>query len=668
MLDAVNLALLLLCVAALGDAAVRLVSRVCPTGLERVLAAAPVAVGAALCQALGLGLVGLGSNRAALVAATAGMWLASRALLPAPALPLRTEVSAWWTQCTVGRRLLAGALVGIGLATVAWCLRHPYVGGDGLKYHLPEAAQWVRGGHPGSVHEYIPLFPVGWYPVTNEVVLAWLFGLSGSLLPMALWSTGALTLVGAATWVGCRSVSAPKASAAAATVALVTLPAGVLQVNGPDNDLTAYAFFLCAAALVAASRRRPGLLAPAVLSLGISWGIKSIGLVLGLVVLLAALVVHRNRLRALAPPLVVAALVAIAVGGVWYLRDLVVHGSPFWPLVSTPWGDPASAAISTYGGKFAADPIGLLGDHYGDYLSALGGGTVLILAGLIAPVLRPGRRSWLLSGAILVSLLVWSNSPFTGLPSDPSLRNAGFVTIAANTTRYLLPAMAAGGLALVWLATRGGWAARVSTAVLSTTAVWNVVRLVLVGPPQVPRPSRLVLGAVAGLAAAGLLAVGASRLSRAVAATPSWAAVVVAGAAAGLALAPSAQGYWVRQAQLDLYGERGVVQWLARQPGFASGHEPVASTSFSFAPFAGDHLQHPLSFLPNGASCGQVEARARAGWLVLIADPLSVSPLARGCLQGVTPRYRDPTYTIFRLPGGKGVAERGAHVRMDGVG
>jgi hypothetical protein len=67
-------ALLVAAVTALGAAALRVASLASPGGLERVVAAAPLFVAAAVAEALALGAVGLGGSGLALAALAVMTW------------------------------------------------------------------------------------------------------------------------------------------------------------------------------------------------------------------------------------------------------------------------------------------------------------------------------------------------------------------------------------------------------------------------------------------------------------------------------------------------------------------------------------------------------------------------------------------------------------------
>ncbi|MCA1681085.1 MAG: hypothetical protein LC777_20165, partial [Actinobacteria bacterium] len=128
-------ALLGLAALALGAAALRAAAFTGADGLERIVAAAPIAAAAACLQCVVLGLAGLGSSPVALSGAAALTWLGSLRL-PAPVVSTPAELRAWWGRQARAARGLAGAGAGLFLALCAWLLRYPYVGNDGVTYHL----------------------------------------------------------------------------------------------------------------------------------------------------------------------------------------------------------------------------------------------------------------------------------------------------------------------------------------------------------------------------------------------------------------------------------------------------------------------------------------------------------------------------------------------------
>src|SRR3954447_19842557 len=235
-------ALLAVSVAALAAAGVRAATPLAPTGLARVLVAAVFATAAAVAEAILLGLLALGGSPVALAVAAVGTWLIARALLPRPATSPAGEVVAWWRGRSAVERAAAGGLAGAAVAWIAWQFLHPALGYDTVHYHVPEMVLWVQQGTPGSAELVLPGLPVGNYPLTTEVTVAWAMGLAHSYVPIVLWPWVTLALTVAGGWVGLRALAVPRAAAAAAVAALCSVPWLLgWQSNGSITDPPALA-------------------------------------------------------------------------------------------------------------------------------------------------------------------------------------------------------------------------------------------------------------------------------------------------------------------------------------------------------------------------------------------------------------------------------------------
>ncbi len=297
-------------------------------------------------------------------------------------------------------RVALAAGVGAWLVWAVWLVRHPILGADSMIYHVPEVIEWVHNGRPGSVSELFPGYPVGAYPVTNEVLLEWSSAISRSFVPVMLWAPVTLALLATAGWTGLRSLSVPRLPAGLAVLTLcLTPPLTHWQKNGAHTDLPALAWLVCAAALCAASVGRPKLVTAVVLAAALAVGTKTTTLPLALLVLVIAAVIHREHLRALWRPLALACGVGLAVGGYWYLRNLVLHGSPLWPFVATPWGDPVPEVIAPSGEvveqvytRFLDTPGRTIEFLLSDWAKPFAGGYLLIAGALLAPLATPGSR------------------------------------------------------------------------------------------------------------------------------------------------------------------------------------------------------------------------------------------------------------------------------------
>ena len=143
------------------------------------MAAAPLAAAAAALEALLLGRFGLGGEPLALAGA-AGLTAAAALALPRP------DAAGVWGSLDRREKAIWGAVAGVGLVWVAWILRRPLIGIDGITYQLAEAVSWVGSGDTGSAVSTFYDIPTAAYPLTNEVLLSWVVGISGSLAPALL--------------------------------------------------------------------------------------------------------------------------------------------------------------------------------------------------------------------------------------------------------------------------------------------------------------------------------------------------------------------------------------------------------------------------------------------------------------------------------------------------
>lgn len=648
-------ALLGLCVAALAASALRAASPLAERGLERVLAAATLAVAAAVGEALVLGLVGLGGSTAALVLSALATYLAARVTLPDPALAPAAELGDWWRARSRPERVATGTLLGASAAWAAWQLRYPSLGFDTTIYHLPEIVLWVQHGSPGSIEDVLPGLPVGSYPLTAEVTAAWAMGIARSFMPITLLPWATLALTAAAGWTGLRALRVAALPRALAVAALCTNPWLLAwQSNGSMTDPPALAWLVTCAALCAVSRERPLLLAPAVVAGGLSAGCKTTALPLVLLALALGLWAGRAELRRLLRPLGLAAGVALGVGGVWYLRDLVTHGSPFWPILAAPWGDPVPASISvvdtTFFGRFGPT-LDRLGHSY---VHRFGGGIVLLAGGVGAFLAAPrARRVRWASIVTALGFLLWARSPVTGAPRPNWLDEAIF-----STTRYLLPVLASAALALGLAASSRRRAGAVAAQlVLAAAVAVNLVETFALGFPAVPSPLTPLVGAAAGalLAAAakwylrGGAGTGANRRRRRLPllrpATTGLAAAIVA---APLAL--PASGFLARHGDTRPVLTETITRWLAADPGYRASDAGVATSPAFIGPLAGDRLEHPLSALDGRDSCATIRARARGAWIVVYAGPMRGATPAQvsRCLHGLKPAFDNGAFSAYR--------------------
>jgi hypothetical protein len=601
--------------------------RVAPgAGLARVVAAVVLAAAAAVAEALALGLVGLGGSSLALVLAAVATWVAARLLVTEP------------------RRLgvpplnpVLGAVAGLWGAWAAWLLLHPALGHDMVLYHLPEAIQWVHSGHPGAIDPIIARVPVGSYPLTHEVLLEWGLAIGRSFVWATLVTACAPLLVAAAGWLGLRVLGVDRLMSALAVAALVSTPAVIAsQSGGASLDPAALAWLVSCAALCACSVRggEPRLLAPAVVAAALAIGTKTTTGPLAVTVLAAsAWMLRGRRLRALLPALGAAGVLAVVVGGFWYLRNIWQHGWPLWPFSSAPWGDPRPPVIANADVKFIERPgetIDRIGQYYLDHVGA----PLLMFCGALgAALLARSRAVALACLATAVSVFIWMNAPFTGVFGSSRAFDIG----TGDATRYLLPGAAAAALTIALASRRGGRLRIACALLLAAAAVIGVRQTFALGYPNVPSAGTPLAGMALGAVGAWLLSrVRLPSLRRASIAAIGAAAVLVAGGVGALA----ASGY------VERHGETGtrespLARWFAAQPTWRDGSAPVASTWSLVGTLAGDRLQHPLVLVGATEACARGRA---AGWLVVDRNEARLQR-APGC--GVAPGYSDHDYQAY---------------------
>jgi hypothetical protein len=626
--------LLVLAAMALGGAGLRLASGLGAAGPERVLAALSFAAAAAVVEALVLGVAGLGGDGVVLTVAALVTWAAVRGFGPPPGTPAAArgpweELAAWLRGAHPAAVLAAGGGAGVVVGWIAFQLRHPFIGGDGLIYHLPIASAWVASGHPGSVVGVLDGLAVGSYPVTNEVVVAWGLAISHSWVVASIWSPVLFAALAGGGWLALAELGVAVRERALAVAAVSVLPLVVFGLGGPTTDLAATAWLAVTAGLATASRRVPGLVYPAVLAAALCLGTKTTPALL----ILALAVICARPLRAVAaahPGRLVAMLgLGLVVGGVWPVRNLVVHGSPLWPLVAAPWGDPVPGALVPLEVSFLEHPRRLVGTHYQGYLDVVAGGLVLMAGGLVLPLARRSRAALAAGAAAGAALLAWGLAPYTGILADD---------FAVGATRYLLPALTACALAVA-LAARGAGPGlrRLAAGALAVSIGWSCWRTAALGFPYVPSAEL-----VAASAAAGALA--ARGLRRGVAVDRR---LVVAAAALGcaLGLAVAAEGYVARHAATGL-PDGPLLR--ARVPDLVDGSRPIASAPGTVVMLRGDRLERGLSLIGAGETCPAVRRRALAGPVVLESDPPSaLYARLTACLRGFAPARALGAYDVY---------------------
>jgi hypothetical protein len=646
-------AILGLATLALSAAALRGASLTGATGLERIVAAAPIAAAVACVECVLLGIVGLGSSPVALALATGIVWLVASRRLPPDGRSAIAELGDWWRGRTPRERAIAGACAGAFLALCAWFLRYPYVGNDGVTYHLNTVVDFVRSGTPTDLVESTYAFPTSNHPLTNELLLSWPISIARSWVAATLWTPVSLVLAGTATWVGLRSLGVPARPRALAVAALCLLPLNIEHLGEPNSDTPALTWLTCAGALAAGAARRPGLLVPAVLAGGLALGTKTTVLWPLLVVLGLGAYSARGHLRPLVRPLMFALLASLVVGGYWYARNTFDHGFPLWPFMSTSWSDPLPRLMELYSHTFLDRPRVTVEGRTDDYVKTLAGALLLIPAAFALALLARRREVTAAAGVAAVALFLWANAPITGLGDVLGLED-----FAVSALRYLLPAMTAVVVTIALAARPGTRGSRLATVVLAVATAWNLIAAARLGFPFLPGIGTLIAGAVIG-ALVGLAVrrrgswwrTGGARRVR-----PVLAALIAL--LLGALLAAPATGWVQRHGTVARTQDAELVRWFAGT-GHLNDSEPLAFTRIRYAPLAGDRLKRRLDLVPEREACPVVRER---GWVVFGAEftlPVRgsrterfprIAPVER-CRYRQKPVYKSDLFRVY-APGG----------------
>jgi hypothetical protein len=658
--------LVVVSVAALGWAAFRLASVVAPAGLERLITAVVFAAAAAVIEALGLGLFGLGGSPAALTIAAAVTALVAWRLTPEPAHGASAELAAWWGSRPIAAVVGVGGVLGGIAAVAATQLRRPFLGTDAVTYHVPEVIGFVQSGHPGRVFQNFYGLPVGNYPLTEEVLLGWITGIAHAYAPLLLLTIFAAPLLIAAGWLGLRELKVDPRVAALAIAAVVISPLISRSWIQPGTDLPALSWLCCGGALCLASRRTPLLIAPAIVAFALAVGTKTTVLTWSVVILAATLWFSRSRLRAIAVPLVAATVAGTVAGLVWYLRNLFEHGSPLWPFYATPGGQPVPAMIRALSTTLVESLHRTLIEHLTPYLDTVSGAAALLLLGVAIPLLAGSRRTLIAGLVVALGVVEYASGPVTGLPAHGTL----LVGAVGSTLRYLMPAFTAGAVALALAATDGKLAVRALALIaLFGALVWELVSNLNAATHAnsafyLPFASWLAPGVIIGIvlgliSRAGFVSAGARWLTARRATAVSVA--VIAGLVLTLVLADGSKDFLYRHADVkDL--DSPVAAFLGAQPGFLTSHVPVASTQTGLGGLAGDRLNHPLSMITVNEPCSQIYSAVERGWVVLRLYPALSLPAhvflppgtATVCLRTLRPVFDDGVFKVYdraSLPG-----------------
>lgn len=583
---------------------------------EALLVAVVITASSGVVAARTLGAIGLSGSRLWLALLTVGV-AATVGFAPGRRGAGRSQ------EVRIATGLLAGGALGLGL----WMILHPSYGSD--IYHLSLATEWAQDGDIGRAVDVVPGIPVSSYALNDEILRSWAMTLTRSFVPALLITPLHMVVALTAISAIAEIFAVPRVRLLAALAVFATVPAVVAEFHGPSNDLAASAWMLAALALAAAARERRGLAPFAVLAAALGIGTKATALlVCGLVAIYMAWV-WRPRLRR--STMTIFGIAAI-VGPTSYVLDAVTHGSPFWPTASVPWGDPKPALFEKVDASFVSSAGETLTRHGWALFDRTGATAWLVASATIAVLSARSRPAVIGLTLSLLTAATWALGPQTGAKAREAL------DFGLANTRFLLPSAT---LALLVL---------VLTPVGERTALLYLSVAVALNGIALSRAEVLPAGVIA-MSAAGCLA-GAWAHKVMSARPPAMRRLAFGGGvlASVLFLTLSARGLVERHADLGSFDSR-LTRWVTdNSPDGAKSSIAFVGTYLPY--LASDTLSRRLRLLPLNASCADIDAATRYGWVIVDNPPLALRRYlpdshASNCLVDRGPLYRDARFSIY---------------------
>lgn len=423
-----------------------------------LLASAVLALATILVVSEVLGLIGW-YERMPLVAVTMALaGVATTTFRTSPPTPRRDEAVT-----ADHRYAVPVAIASVTLTSTLWSawtvqsLRQGMTDSDTITYHLPFAARFAHDGHITALHFVAPDGFIAFNPATTELLhgIGILSMRTDVLSPFVNLVWLAIALLAA--WCIGRPFGAG-ATSITIVAALLTIP--LLSVSQPGeamNDIAVIALVLSAVAFLVHDMSSPGAVAVAAVASGLAFGSKlsAVGFTAAMTIGVIVVLGRQRRFTSIAAWVGPFALL----GSFWYMRNLVMTGSPFPGIQLGPLSlpQPRAPLLEHYGYSVAhyATDVDVWRAAFRPGLDLAFGPTwplvlVLGIAGLALALRRPPSAiARLAAVAGVASAFGYLLTPTTafGLPGEPVL--------FAPNLRYLAPALLLGAAllpTLPWLA------------------------------------------------------------------------------------------------------------------------------------------------------------------------------------------------------------------------
>ncbi len=205
---------------------------------------------------------------------------------------------------------------------------------DSLTYHVHFPITWLKEGGLSIIPTPFGDSSVAYVPCNGELFFLWLilpfredFLVNLGQLPFLI--IGAFSLFGIA-----RTIGISRLISSWACLLFISTPAVIAQIANPYVDIIFTSLFLLSVEflLLYWKKEKKIMLVLLATSLGLLYGIKSLAIPYGLLILFPLAFVPFRRFGCIAQRLLIPLVGIVTLGGFWYIRNLIVTGNPTYPL------------------------------------------------------------------------------------------------------------------------------------------------------------------------------------------------------------------------------------------------------------------------------------------------------------------------------------------------